>query len=139
MRTVIEKVVRWLVFSVALGMVPIVFGAYRLSTLEQAGTLHQSLSIVVSHGELFLAAALLCGGASGEIFGSSSDYRILKTISAGAAIILLLFSAMYYADVTVAQLFGKAIDSALVEKTSLQVLVGSVAIGSICVALGAFE
>jgi len=88
---------------------------------------------------LFLAAALLCGGASGEIFGSPSDYRILKTISAGAAIILLLFSAMYYADVTVAQLFGKAIDSALVEKTSLQVLVGSVAIGSICVALGAFE
>jgi len=130
MQNVIERVVRWLVFSVTLGMVPIVFGAYRLSTLEQTGTVSHSLSIVISHGELLIAAALLCGGASGEIVGSSRGlFRVLKTIMAGAAIVVLLFSAMYYADVTVAQLFGKPVDFALVQRTSLRVFVASVTVG----------
>ena len=134
-----DKVARWLVFSVALGIIPLVVSAFCLATFGVPTTISHSLSVVVSHGELLIIAALLCGTASGEIVGTGGGYRTLKAVSCGLAIILLLFSALYYADVSLAQSLGKQIDLNLVQTTSLKVFEASLVCSSVCIALGTLK
>lgn len=101
-----EKLVRWCIFSVLLALVPIAFTALRLSTRTDSPPLAESVVHVLARGDLLLIAALLSARASGEILGSGASYRVLKLIANGGATIILLFAALYFADVTAAQLSG---------------------------------
>ena len=135
MERVFEKVVRWLVFTVLLALVPIAFSIFRLSTRDGSIPLADSVGSVLSGGELLLIAAILCGGAAGELFGAGPRFRVLKVLSSGAAILLLLFSAMYFADVTAIRLSGGTLDNVLVQQTSVQVFFAAVVCSASCISL----
>ena len=139
MKRVFEKLIHWMIFSVLLALVPLVFSAFRLFSRGNFSSLDASITDVLSRGELLLIAAILCAGASGEVFKSGPSFRILKTISTGGAILLLLFSALYFADVTALQLSGGHMDGSLIQQTSLQVFLASVVCSASCVALAELQ
>jgi hypothetical protein len=132
---IFERLVRWLIFSVVLAIVPLVFAAFRLSSRAQLSLLADSVSEILARGDLLLVAAILAARASGEIIGSSSSYRLLKIVANGSAILILLFGALYFADVTAVQMAGEVINDAMVCTTSTYVFFSSVVCGASCIAL----
>ena len=133
------KLMRWLIFSVVLALVPLAFTALRLSTRGDSPSLLTCLLRAISRGELLLIAAILCGRSSGELVGSGTSYRISKTISAGGAVILLMLAALYFADVTAAQLSGQHIEAALVQKVSLILFVCGLFCSASCLTLAELQ
>lgn len=89
------RLTKWLIFSVALALVPLVFRL--LIQLNAGSALH--IDPVLAHGELLLITASLCGASCGELFGSSSAYRIGKLLAGGAAILLLSLAAIVFGAV----------------------------------------
>ena len=91
-----EKLIVWIFFSVGIALVPLVFAGLRLQTKKTPN----AFSIVIARGELLLLIAALCGSSIGELIGSNETHKILKLISGGSSIIILLFSSLYFSFVS---------------------------------------
>jgi hypothetical protein len=130
-----EKVLKWLMFSVLLALVPIAFGVLSYASRNSGLGLQVSTARILSHGELLLVASALCAAAVGESFGEGKKYRIPKLLSAGCAIIILLFSALYFADASAAYLAEVEYNENLVRTTSIYVFIAAVIASGSCIAL----
>ena len=126
-----EKLVRWLMFSVVLALIPIAFETLSLLTRGKSATVGQMLE----HGELYLVATGLCATATGELFGSGERLPRKKIICGGATIIVLLFAALCFADVSAAQIGGGAVEVDVVRNLSLLLLGCAVLSSAACVKL----
>jgi hypothetical protein len=91
-----EKLIVWIFFSVGIALVPLAFAGLRLQTKKTPN----AFSIVIARGELLLLIAALCGSSIGELIGSNESHKILKLISGGSSIIILLFSSLYFSFVS---------------------------------------
>ena len=78
----------------------------------------------------------MCGGSVGLLIGSGATLLISKIISGGAAIIILMFSSLYYADVSALYRAGVPVNVRRVRQTSLVVFIAGVVFSGACVALG---
>ena len=136
MDRILTSLARWLVFTVLLSLVPIGFSALQLLSRGIDLSLRESLHEVLGRGDLLLIAAILCGGATGELFASGTSYRMLRIIAAGGAILILTFSAMLFGDLAAAQLSGQAVDSLHIERMSTWFFGAAVVSGASCIALG---
>lgn len=91
-RGVAEKVVRWIIFSVLLGLVPLIargFTIYPESSI--------SIWLLLSpHGEILLISSILCAAASGELLVTTRSFPITKIFFGGSALALLLFATLYF-------------------------------------------
>ena len=91
-----EKLIRWIIFSVLMALVPLLVDVLWIVT--RGGT--EALTSVLARGELLLITAALCAASVGELFGSGNDRRSRKVISGGAALLILLVSALYFVHVS---------------------------------------
>lgn len=127
----IEKLVSWLFFSVILALVPLLVSSLIQVTHKQAA----NLETVLAHGELLLIAAGLCAASAGELIGTGSGMKILKLIAGGSAIVILVFAAIYFADIAASNQAKAVVDLGLVCDTSLTLFTCALFSSGCCIAL----
>ena len=91
----IIRFVKWIVFSVIISLLPLVFNL--LSALNRQK--EASLSLLCSHGELLILSAAIAAGSIGELFGGGSERAILKIIAGGGCVAVLFVACLSFADV----------------------------------------
>jgi hypothetical protein len=110
-----EKLLRWIIFSVVLALIPIFFNAISLQTRGKTATIAELLQ----HGELYLIGAALCAAAIGELLGSGPRLRLWKIICGGAATVVLMFTALCFADVSAAWIENSTVELVVIRNTSI--------------------
>lgn len=90
------KIIRWLVFSVAIALLPLVANLLKTNTEITPW----ELSTIIGRGELLLIVAALCATAIGDLVGSTDHLQGWKIVSGGACIVLLLLATIYYEHVS---------------------------------------
>jgi hypothetical protein len=90
------RVVRWLFFSVLIGLLPIIASAI---SLKMKGT-GPTAARLLTHGELLLIASALCAAALGEIIGSGPRFAVAKLIAGGSTLIVLLLTAQAFVELS---------------------------------------
>lgn len=131
MGRIIERMVRWVVFSAILALVPLVFSVFRVAARNEQMSLEESVTFVLLGGELFLIGAILCGSGLGELVGDRYRFLLPKTLLAGFMLSILLFSAMSFADVTALQFSGEPVNARFVQRSAWLVYASAV-ISSTC-------
>lgn len=120
---------KWLFFSVALSLVPIAASILISSTRNGSGSLESGLK----HGELLLITVSLCAAAVGDLIGTSKDIPIRKIVSGGGALLILIVSAIYFADISAAISNGAQFDSSQLTKYSLYLFSSGIICSALCV------
>jgi hypothetical protein len=110
----IEQLILWFIFRVLLALVPIVYNGVRIVTTGG----QDPFGAAIERGELLLLTAAMCGGSVGVLIGSGATFQIYKIISGGAAIIILMLSSLYYADISALYRAGTPINVNIVKTTS---------------------
>lgn len=123
-----EALIRWLIFSVLLGLLPIAASLLRLLTRGDA----PSVASLIAHGELLLPTASISAAAIGELLGSEGRRRTLGLISGGVATLVLMLSCFYYAEVTGAVPGVRPLDSTIVSGISFSFYLCAVVAGAAC-------
>lgn len=95
-RDVIEKLVRWLIFSVTVALLPIMFNYLLLLTNGQTPT----VTMIFYRGDILLISSTISAGAIGELIGSSDKLKIAKYIVGGLCVILLFLTSAWFASLT---------------------------------------
>jgi hypothetical protein len=118
-RSMWEKLIKWLVFSVLLSLVPLLanYGLHRINKHAI------DLTLLLSHGELFLIASALTGTALGEVVvaGRSRKHERWRLCSAGGNLLIVILASMFFAFVCGTQLTTGNMDTSFVCSTSLVV------------------
>lgn len=127
----VERLIRWFLFSVVVALLPIGFNLFRI--VMRGG--QASVEALTGHGELLLVAAAICATALGEIITDTSSRRIPKLVAVGASVIILVFASLSFADIAAGQASGDKIESTRVAWSSLTVLFFAVLAGGSCIAL----
>jgi hypothetical protein len=123
----IEQLILWFLFRVLLALVPIVYNGVRILTTGG----QDPFGAAIERGELLLLTAAMCGGSVGVLIGSGATFQIYKIISGGAAIIILMLSSLYYADISALYRQGTLVNVNIIKTTSrVLFLLGVVASGS---------
>ena len=88
--------IRWFIFSVLLGIVPIAFAAlYRRITTGELSLRH-----TLRRGELLLVTVILSGGSIGYVMGVDADYYEANLTAGGLSLVVLLLAALLHAAVS---------------------------------------
>lgn len=94
----VGKLVKWLLFSVIVALLPLVFAWW--STFLSGPI--KSFAQVVSRGELFIVSATVCAAAIGDLVGKSHRDQfttVIAYITSGAAVVILMLSSLFYANI----------------------------------------
>lgn len=122
-----DSLLRWLFYSVMLGLLPIFAGWFN-ARLGEGGT---SWSQVIAHGELLLPTAAICAASIGELVAGKVRHAPLALISGGVATLVLALSCMYYVLVSTA-IPGRNPDPDAIALVSLAFYVSAVVSGTAC-------
>lgn len=123
-----EKLTRWLIFGILLGLTPLVFSALRVMV---RGTI-PSPSQLFAHGELLLIAAGISAGAVGELLVTTRARRIAKYVAGGVSLFVLMLSSLYFADISAAYLSNVKVNADLIAFSSLGLLAAAIISAGIC-------
>jgi hypothetical protein len=129
------KMATWAIFSVVLGVVPLLLKAFFLAA--NPNTNNFGLSELTSQGELYLTAAFLAATAVGDLIKSRHKAGGAGTLAGlifgGLCVILAIVGAAAYASVATADLSQQGINEIFVLHTSLWTFGGSVVASGFCV------
>lgn len=92
------KLLRWLIFSVILALLPLVFNYLHVVTRGGAPT----FDVLLGQGQLLLVVAAISGSALGNLFGSGKNWLGGKMVAGGGSLCILALSSYYFADITAA-------------------------------------
>ena len=130
-RVISEKLVRWLVFSVAISLLPLVFNFLR--AYGRGAT--PSLIDLNAHGELLLISAAIAAAAIGELVASGGRYQIAKIIAGGGCVLVLAVASLWFADISAPTSSGALVDYVRVSNASTVVFMFTVISSASCVVL----
>ena len=93
-----EKVVHWLIFGVLMALVP--FAAAFFGDVDRGVKLHSAT--LFGKGELLIVAAVIAGGAIGDLFGTEvrETRKVPKLIVLGFCVISLVATSLWFADIS---------------------------------------
>lgn len=137
-RMVLTRLTRWLLFTVAVALVPFAFAWLRAYQHGERGDLVDLLG----GGDLYLVAGALCAGAIGDLMGCAAPRSPRHAAACAVAVILLAGSSLLFADVTAARTQASGmgtpgtVDAKAVAEVSAWVFTASVLVGATCVGLG---
>jgi len=113
------RLTKWFIFSVVIGILPIIWTGLRLLTQGSA----LSLESLFGRGDLLLVASALSAAAIGELFLSTSDRSVFKLFSGGGCLIVIMVSCLWYSDIVGYLLSGASYDKVIVSKLSIGLFV----------------
>jgi len=128
---ILHSLLKWLFFSVALSIVPLLAGAIITATRGGTASIENSLK----HGELLIITVSLCATAVGELIGARKKLPIGHTVSGGGALIILLTSAIYFADTSAAISSQAPLDTLQLKTFSIYLFVSGFICSALCVGL----
>jgi hypothetical protein len=126
-----EKIVRWLIFSVVIALLPLAFNYIRI--LIQ-GT-NPTLVVLLSRGELLLVSAAIAAAAIGELIASGEEWRIAKYVAGGGCVSVLFLTSALFAEISNATYSGAAVNSALISSSSALLFGFAVVSSASCIVL----
>lgn len=134
---VLTRLVRWLLFTVAVALVPFAFFWVRAAQRgEPAG-----LADVLGGGDLYLVAAAIAAAGVGDVIATAKRHPVPLLVATGLAVVVLLWSALLFADAVAARSHAngastpRAPDPSRVAVMSVWVVGAAVLSGGICVGL----
>lgn len=95
-RDIIEKLVRWFIFSVTVALLPIMLNYLILLSSGQTPT----VTTMFYRGDILLISSAIAAGAIGELIGSTDKFKIPKYIVGGLCVILLFITSAWFASIT---------------------------------------
>lgn len=126
-----EKMAKWALFSVTMALVPLV--AAFLAQVTRGNT--PPWNEIVGRGELLLITAAICARSAGELFAGRSGGEVEKILAGGGTLVLMLLTAIYFADVASAIRKKDVLDLGMVTYISLVVFVCAILSGGRCIYL----
>lgn len=118
-----NKVIRWTLYSVLIGLIPL----FLRGLLAMTNTTDQQFnwSSVIENGELILICAVLNARSAGELFTSEQKKTYSTMFSEWGCVVLLIVTSFWYAAI----LGNIAPDTTFVAHGSLYVFVLTLAVG----------
>lgn len=110
-----EKIIRWIIFGVAIALLPLIF---QFICLIVTGT-KASLVAITSQGELLLISVCMGAAAIGEIIICDTKKKNLKILSVGSCVILLTLSALLFAFISQSNPSSSTLDNHAISNISL--------------------
>jgi len=126
----LAKLIKWLIFSVALALLPLAFNYLHLLSHTKVPT----LEALLGQGELLLIAAGISAAAIGSLIGSGTDWFLAKILAGGGSVFVLGLASLYYADVSAVHSDAQ-LDLHVVVTSSAWFFRFAVAAGAACVAM----
>lgn len=126
-----EKMVKWVIFSVLMALVPLITAAL----IQLTRSITPSMDDLIGRGELLLITAALCARSCGELFSSDGGRKTAKVVAGGSTMVILLLTAIYFADVASAVRTKTTIDSGLVAGISIVTYISALVSGGSCIRL----
>ncbi|MEM6635548.1 MAG: hypothetical protein AAF667_06615 [Pseudomonadota bacterium] len=134
-KKIFEKLSRWLIFSVAISLVPLIFAAISLASRGSS----VELIAVIGNGELLIISTSMCAAAVGELFGAGQKYKYVQVILGGLAVLLLMLSALNFADIAAVRAAGSNVVSEVLRSTSIVIFLASVVVSCGCIVVSEIE
>lgn len=129
-QSMIEKLTVWLIFSVILALLPVLFNAVLTFIKGQTPSFAQLLQ----KGELLIIAVAIGADATGKLVGTGSGRKVPKILASGGCIILILLSSLLFSAISTNSL-GASFDPARVAFFSSFVFLMTVIAGGSCTLL----
>jgi hypothetical protein len=127
----LQKLTRWLIFSVLLALVPIAVSC----VVQVAHGKELRISPALAHGELLLITASLCAASCGELFGTAPRYALGKIIAGGLSVLILVLATLLFSEVVSAWASGVPLVESITARTSMVLFCTSVVACGSCIAL----
>lgn len=127
----LEKLVRWLIFSVVIALLPLAFNL--LNIISQENTI--SFYLIFSHGELLLVSAAITATAIGELVASGKNKAIAKLISGGCCTVDLIVASYWFSLISTSISMSIPVNSKMVAQGSIAIFLFSVLASGSCIAL----
>lgn len=90
------KLARWVIFSVMIALLPLLFTYIYFLTINKLIT----LEALLARGELLLISVALAADAMGGLIASGKERPILKIMSGGGCLVSAFFASLYFAAVS---------------------------------------
>lgn len=104
----ITRLLRWLLFTVAIALMPFAFAWVR--SIQYGGSI--GLADVAGGGDLYLVATAIAATGIGELAGTGRHRRPRTLLLAhGFAVLVLLWAALFYADAAAARTSATGTDT----------------------------
>jgi hypothetical protein len=117
-----ERLVKWIVFSVVISLLPLAADWANRISQGRSGISEDVLAEVLAHGELLLISAAIAADAVGDLIGSRPEFKMLKYLAGGACLAIILFGSLWYADIAANFRDGLALDHVMIAKWSTWIL-----------------
>lgn len=122
-----RRMVKWLIFSVLVALVPILFDML-VQLMDSAMTWPDdfiaALFKALGRGELLLISTAIAADAIGDLVGTGRTSEAVKYLAAGACVLTILFGSLWYANI-----------SAIAHAGGVQPKISRVCLGSLVVFL----
>ncbi|MFZ5911684.1 MAG: hypothetical protein ACOYYU_16855 [Chloroflexota bacterium] len=92
-REVLNKLVKWVIFSVIVSLLPLFINLLLL----YLNGIYLTIAYFSPHGELLLISVTICAIAIGDVIGTGKKYLALKLLAAGGCVLILIFSSSIFA------------------------------------------
>ena len=94
-RKITKILTTWLIFSVTIALMPLIFNAITMIFLSGYDKL--TIQNILAQGDLFIVSVAIGSGAIGRVFVQEKGHRIAEIISAGGCFVLVLLSSFLFA------------------------------------------
>lgn len=95
----INKIIKWLIFSVLVGLLPLFLNT--LQTLIRGDRV--ILETLLVRGDLLLIGNAITAGAIGELFARKNNHEewveIIKTICGGLSVIIIIINSFWFSQI----------------------------------------
>lgn len=132
---IMYSLVRWGIFAVAIALLPILIGI--LGSVTRGD--HVGFVELLKHGELFLVSAAIVGAGLADLLGEGGPrFRTLKLTTGGAAGLVAITAAAWFADVAAGRRDGLQLDPSGIAVGSLIVFACALVAGASCIVVAEF-
>jgi hypothetical protein len=94
-----EKLIRWFIFSVAVGLVPLVISYLGVRLDSKPPAIH----MLTARGEMLLISTTISSAAVGELIAGGRHKAAQKLLAGGSCMLLVLLSSLFFAAVQARQ------------------------------------
>lgn len=122
------KLLRWYMFSILIGILPLYLKATHLQM--QGGSV--DLQKLLKDGDLLLLSSAICFSAIGELLGKKEAFSIIKILCGGAALFIIVVACDNWAVLSIGKL---GFDTLFIYNQSLNAFKFSLIAGTGCIAV----
>lgn len=110
-----RRLIKWLIFSVMIALLPIIFNAIKMITRNNP----IELEILFSNGELLIISVAIASAAVGELLGSGEDKIIVKYFAGGGCITIIALASLWFADISTSMRLGENLNKYFISAGSI--------------------